>query len=1086
MIFFIRKLQPYASVLLVFFASNLSGAVTSLNLRSVESREIGAPLFEQMDAARTGIDFESRFDNPELWRSLWRQYFIGSIGSGIAIGDVDGDRLPDIFFVGKDSPNALYLNRGDFRFVDATDAAGLALPKGIGAGAAMIDIENDGDLDLYICYVGSPNQLFVNDGTGRFEEKASDVGLAITTGSNAPSFSDYDRDGDLDLYLQCNYLESSEHPAGMPDFLFENRNGHFVDVTSEAGISGFGQGHAAIWWDFDEDGWPDLYVANDFAPDDRLYRNNKDGSFSDVLKETFLFAPYSAMGADLGDLNNDGHVDFFVGEMNPRDRAYYLKTVGPLTAKLFSIDQNGISQYMQNAVAANLGGGQFSDFGNLCGLAATDWTWAPRLLDLDNDGLLDAFFTNGMARAFHDADLGVRVAKATNRRIQVALYQRSPPLEEANLAFRNRGDFQFEETSADWGLDLKGVSFAAASADLDGDGDLDLVIGNWSGQPTVYRNSSDTGNRLRIQLVGRESNRFGLGARVTARAGESIQVREHTSTRGYMATDEPLLHFAFSDESEVDELRIDWPSGKTQILHGLKTGRSYRIEEAETGQTEEKGNTLFVKSKIEIPSGTERWERSRAVDRDQALLPFSEDREGTPVLVADLDGDGWKDIVLGGPAGVPLCLLKNEGGKRLRLLESDTFLATKESETVSLSLIDYDEDGRFDLLVGNGGIEHERGNAALLDHVYLNKGDMRFARVEDSLLQKVPLATGTMLMWPEGAGQLPILLQAGGGIARTYPLAEVNRIYRLGTDGFEVVSDEVAQGFSKLGKVSAMALADLDGDGHDDFVTVEQWGGVNVWSRREGRVHSKELFSERSGYWSTVDAADFNGDGRLDLLLGNLGLNTKYQVSKDREYELFFSRDPVASPRLFIDAVKEGDSVYPLETRTLHQMYLPSEMAKTGTYEDFGKMTVEEAFGGEVMAGLDSVSIAEARSLLLLQNEEGGVDEQVLPHLAQSGRVLDSEVFDIDGDGDLDVVLVNESLAPQPWVALAPNRAHLTVLINDGNGVFEAVLPGASGLVVDQGQAKCLSVSDLDGDGLVELIVSVSDGPLLVFSISPD
>ncbi len=1075
----------FAAALIVFFKGVFAASVTSEALRDTVSREVGDPLFVEMDAARTGIDFESRFENPELWRTLWRQYFIGSIGSGIAIGDVDGDGLPDIFFVGKDSPNALYLNRGDFRFVDVTDAAGLAIPKGIGAGAAMIDIENDGDLDLYVCYVGSPNQLFVNDGAGRFEERAAAVGLAISTGSNAPSFSDYDRDGDLDLYLQCNYLESSEHPAGMPDFLFENRDGVFVDVTNKSGVSGFGQGHAAIWWDFDEDGWPDLYVANDFAPDDRLYRNNKDGSFSDVLKDTFLFAPYSAMGADLGDLNNDGHIDFFVGEMNPRDRAYYLKTVGPLTAKLFSIDQNGISQYMQNAVAVNLGGGQFSDFGNLTGLAATDWTWAPRLLDLDNDGLLDAFFTNGMARAFHDADLGVRVAKATNRRIQVALYQRSPVLEEENLVFRNRGDFQFEEIGEDWGLNLKGVSFAAASADLDGDGDLDLVVGNWSGKPTMFRNSSDVGNRLRVRLVGRESNRFGLGAKVTAKTGEMIQVREHTSTRGYMATDEPLLHFAFSDATEVDELRIDWPSGKTQILRGLATGSSYRIEESETGGVEEQGYPLFVKSEIEMPTGTERWERSKPVDRDQALLPFSEDREGAPILVADLDGDGWEDIVLGGPAGVPLGVLKNEGGQSLHLLESDAFNATKESETVSVALLDYDGDGRNDLLVGNGGIEHERGDAALLDQIFLNKGDMNFSSVEDTLLQKVPLATGDMVEWLGGEGQLSVFVQAGGAISRTYPLAEVNRIYRLGTGGFDVVSDELARALSKLEKVSAMTIADLDGDGSDELVTVEQWGGVDVWSRQDGRVHRKELLSERSGYWSTVDVADFNGDGRLDLLLGNLGLNTKYHVSRDSEYELFFSSDPVASPRLFIDGVKEGDSVYPMETRTLHQMYLPSEMAKTGSYEDFGKMTVEEAFGEEVMAGLYSVSINEARSLLLLQNEEGGFDETALPHLAQAGRIVDSAVFDIDGDEDQDVVLVNESLAPQPWVALAPNRAHLTVLINDGSGLFEAILPGESGLIVDQGQAKRLSVSDLDRDGVAELIVSVSDGPLLVFSVSP-
>ncbi|MBK1876691.1 VCBS repeat-containing protein [Pelagicoccus mobilis] len=1053
----------------------------AVRLSPVEPLREGATLFDKIDSKESGIVFESRFENPQLWGRLWRQYFIGSIGSGIALGDVNGDGLPDIFFVGKDSPNALYLNRGDFRFEEASDSSGIALPKGIGAGVAMVDIESDGDLDIYVCYVGSPNQLFVNDGEGRFEEQAANLGLAIETGSNAPSFCDYDRDGDLDLYLQCNYLEDSENPAGMPDFLFENRGGRFVDVTEEAGIHGLGQGHAAIWWDFDEDGWQDLYVANDFTPDDRLYRNSQDGTFTDVLKESFPFAPYSAMGADLGDLNNDGHVDFVVAEMKPRDRTYYLKTVGPLSSKLFSIDKNGVSQYMQNAIVANVGPGSFADVGHLTGMEATDWTWAPRLLDLDCDGWLDAFFTNGMARAFHDADLGVKVANATSRRMQVALYARSAALEERNLAFRNLGGFQFEEVGKAWGLDLLGVSFAAGAADLDQDGDLDLVVGNWKGEPSVYRNLSDKGQRLVVQLSGTESNRFGLGARVTAKAGEEVQVRELTSMRGYMATDEPAVFFSFSEARMVDELRIEWPSGVVQVLEGLECGHRYSIEERKSGTGRSEGARWFLPSKIALDRTAFVQERKKEVDRDQALLPFSEDREGAPLLVRDWNGDGWLDLMLGGPSGQELRLFRNVEGERLDRMDTSSFDETSESEVVGLML------AGESVLVTSGGIEQERGSSDLQDRLYRHADGFSFRQVDDSLLSKIALGTGDSVWWDYDRDGVDELLQAGGPIARSYPLAELNRVLVEGEQGFEVEWSGFAQAFSQAGKIADLEVVGGEKGAGEMLVAASQFGPVHLWSVAAGGAVAVAgglpEEARRSGYWSCAKSGDVNGDGRDDLILGNLGLNTRWGAKEGEVSELYFSKDPLASPRLFLEATREGESSYPTETRTLHQMYLPVEMGKTGSYEEFGRLTMEEAFGPEVMGGLEKAVLEETRSLLLLQNEKGGFETTALPHEAQAGRMLDAAFADVDSDGDLDAVVVLEPLSPQPWVALAPDKGHLLLLENGGAGDFRAVLPWESGLNVKTGSPKRVDFVDLDRDGKKELLVSVSDGPVLLFDL---
>ena len=1060
-------------------SSTSAGVLEKKALASVEASYGGETLFESLAPERTGIFFESRFENTELWRSLWRQYFIGSIGSGIALGDVNGDTLPDIFFVGKDSPNALYLNRGDFRFEDVSERAGIAISKGIGAGAAMVDIDNDGDLDIYVCYVGSPNQLFVNDGDGTFIESAAEFGLSVYTGSNAPSFADYDKDGDLDLYLQCNYLEESENPAGMPDFLFENRDGFFHDVTAKAGIDGKGQGHAAIWWDYDEDGWPDLYVANDFAPDDRLYRNNGDGTFKDVLRDFFEFAPYSAMGADLGDLNNDGHIDLFVAEMKPRERAYYLQTVGPLTAKLFSIDQKGVSQYMQNVLSANLGGGQFADFGYLAGLEATDWTWAPRLLDLDNDGLLDAFFTNGMARAFHDADLGVRVSKATSRRMQVALYQRSPALEEQNLAFRNKGDFQFEDKSADWGLDLVGVSFAAGAADFDQDGDLDLVVGNWKGPPSIYRNRSSDGRRLIVRLEGRASNRFGLGARIELVTSGGVQVREMVSTRGYMSNDEPMAHFAVGDDEEIQGLRIEWPSGAKQSIEEVEAGYSYRISEESIAIASDERRTLFVRSKFQLPASSFSKEKNRVVNRDQALLPFYEDMKGPPLLLEDLDGDGSMDVVLGGVSGIESKLFRNLSGAGFEEVKLE---GTRDSEVSSVLSLDADLDGNKDILLASGGAEQLRGEPTLSDNLYLGNGDGLYEIDSGSVHASIPLATGSMLLCDVDGDGEEELLQAGGPIARTYPLAELNRVFGIHTDGFDVLENRFSTEFGSAGKLTDLKCADLDGDGYEDLLACVEWGGVLYWKGGPGGLgNSVNLLAGERGHWSSLEIGDFNGDGRLDLFVGNLGLNSRFKASPSSEYALYFSKSHVAEPRLFIEAVEDDGAFYPTETRTLHQMYLPEQMAATGSFARFSELTIDEALGADVMSELDKVTLTETRSVLLLQVDDGRFVSKELPHLTQSGRVNDSVVHDFDGDGDLDIVLVNESISPQPWVALTPERSHILYLENEGGAEFSALLPGESGLAVEQGQAKRLAVGDLDGDGVEELVVSASDGPVVVF-----
>ncbi|MBK1875543.1 VCBS repeat-containing protein [Pelagicoccus mobilis] len=1070
---FLFSMRLFLLVVWCSVFSEMRGEIVSVEaLRPASPREEGSPLFRKMGAEETGIDFENRFDHPRRWLELWKQYFNGSIGTGVALGDVNGDGWPDLFAVGKDSPNGLYLNKGDFIFEDATDAAGVAGGKGFGTGAALVDIDNDGDLDLYVCYVAGANELYVNDGGGRFEERAAEWGLDFEAGSNAPSFADYDRDGDLDLYLQQNYLHDAGHLDGMPDHLFRNDGGVFVDVTQEAGISGEGQGHTALWWDYDEDGWLDIYVSNDFEPVDKLYRNNQDGTFSDVLRDVLGSAPYSAMGVDSGDLNNDGHIDILVAEMLARDREYYHQAVGPLSGKLLAARRSGVNQYMQNMLWASLGQGRFVELGRYAGLHASDWTWATRFADLDNDGWLDAFFANGMTRAFHDGDLAYKMTKARSLATRVKVFETSPPLYERNLAYRNLGDFQFEDVSADWGLDALSVSFAAAFADLDLDGDLDLVTSNWKEGLGVFRNQSQSGQRFVLKLEGRESNRMGLGAKAFLGSLSGVQTRELSSMRGYMSVDEPVLQFALQEGEEIESFEIQWPSGAKQMLEGLKMGNRYVVREVLSIDGEARGErSLFSESKIAIDEESYSSEEVFAARKGQFLLPFAEDRLGPVLEVADLDGDGFEDIILGGATGQELRVFRNEGGARLRFVRNRAFEDDDLCEDTAIVPFDFDQDGDLDLFVASGGVELDEGDEYYADRLYLNLGDMQFS---ETVWRGTSIASSSAVL-VEGE----LLFVSGGTKRGWYPQVEANRCYEVGG---ESVLSEIEHRFAQSGRTSRLFAFDLDWDGDEDLVQLREYASPFAWRWEDGELEEwPELFAGiGNGMWKSAAVADFDENGLLDIALGNLGTNNKYLVRGDGEDVLFAPRSEEVKGR-FIEAETIGGKLYPRESRIFHQVNFPDIAKRTGLYSEFKHMTVEEAFGDEVLERYEQFVIEERESVLLLQTKMGEFERAELPAMAQSGVAIDLLAEDFNGDGRPDLSMVLESLSPQPAAVIHPESSRVLVLMNTGAGGFSVKVSLEAGLNISKGEPRQLRWGDFDGDGVNELAVSSNEGPLYLF-----
>ncbi|MBK1879633.1 VCBS repeat-containing protein [Pelagicoccus mobilis] len=1028
----------------------------------------------------------NEYSHPEAWGKYWHQYYNGSIGTSAIVGDVDGDDLPDVFLVNKDSPNALYLNTGDFRFEEVTDQAGVAGKTGFGSGASFVDVDNDGDLDLYVGYVGSENELFINDGNGVFSEEGEAWGLNINTGTNAPSFADMDRDGDLDLYLQCNFLEAAEKPEGMPDLLFENRGDYFVEITAEAGIKGRGQGHAAIWWDYNEDGWPDIYVANDFAPTDKLYLNNKDNTFKDVIKETLVAAPYFGMGADLGDINNDGHVDFMVADMASPDHVKHHVSVGTQGSYLLDISKSKVSQYMYNMVSLKIGPNQFAEVGHLTGLEATGWTWAVRLVDMDNDGWLDAYFTNGMIREFHNSDLAMRMGRARSVMHRIKGYENSPALNEANLVFRNEGGLSFRDLSKEWGLDDVGISFAASYADLDQDGDLDLLINNLNTPPTLYENTSVDGRRVILRLEGVESNRFGYGAKVTARVGETVQVRELSSTRGYMSQDEPVVHFAFAEAEAIDELRIEWPSGKVQRLESVQLGKRYRIREEDTvgSKVREETETLFVRSEIEVSDDTESEEEFYDPFSRQPLLPFDETWSGPLVRVGDLDGDGWSDVVMGGATGLETRVFRNEEGEALELVESDVFFDDYDSEDSGLALFDFDGDADLDLLALAGSMELDGGSEFYQDRIYLNVGDLEFERLDGKSFDAPATASrGRALIDLDADGDFDVVI--GGATKKDqYPFTEDNQVWvRDGERFVRNVESSFAVAFGKSGKVMELLAVDLDADGRTDLLQATEWGEAVFWRMTDsGLVRDGGGFSAEagSGLWRSVEVGDFNGDGLRDVFLGNVGGNSRYRPSVDAPVALFSQiRDGVGA---HLQARTVDGKLLLTETRNIASKQFSREIsATTRTYEEYATTPVEVVFP-DLGTAFRRDEITESRTVILLQEKSGGFRKVALPALAQTGMAIDAVVLDCDGDGLDDLVLSLEPVPPNSWAGRRL-KGHLVVIEGSGDERFEALMPWRSGLEVN-GYPKHLATADLDRDGKSEVLVGLNEGPLLVFELN--
>ncbi len=1107
------------------------------------------PLFDLLAPEKTGI----KHVNPILPdHPLARVYHSSSACGGISIGDINLDGKLDIFAGSGPNPNSLYLGKPDGNGLEFTNVAeemgvaGEALDWAV--GTAMIDIDNDGDLDIYVCNYDKANQLFINQiisdgkpGKFGFIEKAKEFGIDVVDGSVMPSFADYDCDGDLDLYILTHQIYREDgRPAepieiieengkffvgeewqrwfvlqkkrgdqgqflyteiGRPDYLFRNDGGKFTQVNEEAGISTDAHwGNSATWWDFNHDGWPDLYVGNDFKSPDFMYRNNGDGTFTEISKETLRHTTWFSMGAVQTDLNNDGWTDFVLADMLPSSHYMQKASMGSMGSRLENLkDVGGATQQMRNAVYINTGTDQYLEGAWLTGMSMTEWTWAIRSQDFDNDGLMDVFFTNGIPRQFNHSDLPSLEHEDLVGRPHWSHYKNTPMRREQNLVFHNNGEFQFDDASKRWGLDHLGISYGASTADFDGDGRLELLVANLVDPLSFYHNTGTEGNRVVFELLGTQSNKNGIGASITMKAGGRQMVRQLFPSGGYLDGDDSIVQFGLGTAEKIDTVTVIWPSGQEQNFRDLEVNHRYTVTEPE-GEAKKSGavKSRAPKSPMFTASKALKGFKHSEVPFDdyarQPLLPYKLSQLGPGQAWGDIDGDGDPDFYLGGAAGQSGQLFKNNtkpGSEEIELVPVPVFIFTEDArfEDMGCLFLDIDGDGDLDLYVGSGGVESNPQGPDLVDRLFLNDGTGDFKRASQSALPDVRESTSIVAAVDfDHDGDLDIFTGARS-VPGQYPSPPKNTLYRNNGGVFENVTDTIAPDLAGAGMVTSALWSDVDSDGWTDLLVTCDWGPVKLFRNRGGKSFEQASdeetgFVNLTGWFNGINGGDIDNDGDIDYVVTNLGRNTQYQASAEKPELIFFGDFEGNGKSNIVEAMFENVNgkivCYPRRGKSCSTNAMPS-LSRIPTYDLFAKSTLPQLYGINSLQKSLLLKATNLDSLVMINSGDGKFQVSPMPHLAQISPGYGVSLTDVDLDGKTDCYIVQNFFTPQEETGDFDSGLSLLLRgTGDSKKPFDPVWPGESGLEIP-GDAKSLSAVDVNLDGKNDFVIGMNDDEPIVY-----
>lgn len=1039
-------------------------------------------LFTLLSVEESGVSFVNRLTESDTLNYFNYPYLY--MGGGVSVLDVNNDGLSDLFFTGNMVADALYLNKGDMKFKDISNSAEINKNGSWHTGSTIVDINQDGWTDIYVSVSGKSgdlkNLLYVNNQNNTFTERAEEYGIADTGNSTQSTFFDYDLDGDLDLFVanyppapfnssNFYYKKRMRNPKlAQSDRLYRNEGLKFSDATVESGILNYGLSLSATVGDLNDDGWPDIYVSNDFASPDHLYLNNQNGTFREVISESTGHTSYYGMGTDVADFNNDGRPDIIQADMTPEENLRSKANMATMDINRFTnmIDIGIHYQYMQNVLQLNQGVNDqgiplFSDVSRISGLATTDWSWATLFMDADNDGYKDIFISNGTRRDINNKDyfkkLKDRVMFTQNKDLAIKAKE-IPSTKTANYIFKNNGNLNFSDQTKDWGMDHLSFSNGAAYADLNNDGYLDLIINNVDEPVSIYQNNKGgiVKNRyLRFKMKGRNSNPQGFGVEVHIEHKNMKQWQYLTATRGFQSSMEPILHFGVGDEKVIERVLVQWPDGKQQELTQVQSNQQYLLDYHEAGDpttTRDHDIQLFQEFTAASNISFSHTENEYNDFEKEVLLPHKMSQFGPGLAVGDANGDGREDFFIGNAAGQTGALfIQNPDGGFVEL--NGPWQDDAGFEDIDAAFVDIDGDGDQDLYLVSGGNEFEKGSPMLQDRLYSNLGNGRFEKAVNSLPEMTASGACVRPCDFDRDGDMDLFI-GGRLVPGHYPLPP--KSYLLRNDGgkdfnlrFSNVTNELAPVLANLGMVTDAIWSDFNNDNKMDLVVVGEWMPLTFLEHTaEGFINKTAAFDMKAttGWWFSLASKDIDNDGDEDYVAGNLGLNYKYKATVDQPFNIY-SDDFDGNGQLdIVLGYHQGGVEYPVRGRECSTEQMPDLKYKFKDYTSFASASLADVYGEQ---NITNALVYQAKNFATSYIEnlgDGKFNVVPLSNKAQLSSVNGIIIEDLDKDGHEDVLIAGNLYSSE--VETPRNDAGMGLFLKgNGKGNFEAVDPAQSGLL---------------------------------------
>ena len=1058
-------------------------------------------LYTKTFSSTSNITFKNKIKHTYEFNFLNYPYIY--TGAGVAVGDIDNDGLEDIYFVSNFGPNKLYKNLGDFSFKDITNTSKTEDYQGFSTGVTMLDVNNDGWLDIYVCKAGSLNYkeqrrnlLFVNQKDGSFIEEAKQWGID-DPGPTTQSYSlDYDKDGDLDLYV-VNYRHDFKNIRQInrniqrniqevtSDQLYRNDGNHFTKVTSEAKLYNKAWGLSAVISDFNEDGWDDIFVANDFSEPDAMYINQKDGTFKNEINTRLKHITTNSMGSDYADFNNDLKQDLITLDMAPESHIKSKETMVTMSTSNFlkMVEIGYHHQYMVNMLHLNVGNGLYKEIAQLSGVSQTDWSWAPLIADFDNDGLKDLFVTNGVDKEYTNRDVQIKLDKLREkgeRMIFEDVINSYPSEKISNYIYQNNGDLSFSNKIIDWGLEDPSFSFGAAYADLDNDGDLDLITNNIEDFAGIYKNNA-TNNYLQVKLKGSNTNSLGIGAKVYLINQDQSQLRQQKLTRGYKSSVTPIINFGLNNKDIASQVLVQWPDGKTSKLTNVKANQLITIDYSKaTNEPLVLNNTTKLKKNTSPSSiGIDYTHRENDFNdyAVQLLLPQKQSTKGTGIATGDVNGDGLEDFFVGNALGASAALYTQNSDGSFNSSNKNLWNKERKYEDANAIFFDSDSDGDQDLYVVSAGYELEEDSPLLQDRLYKNDGKGNFSLSKNAIPKMITSGKSVTSGDYDNDGDLDLFV-GGNVIPGKYPLSPKSYLLNNDNGKFTDVT-EASTSLSEAGMVSEAIFTDYDNDSDLDIMMVGEWMGPTFYKNTNG-VFEKDTdisgLENSEGWYFSVSAGDYDQDGDQDYVLGNLGKNSKFHPSKEKPLYIYAKDfDENGSFDVAMSKIFHGKQV-PVRGKECSSEQNPFLLDKIQTYKEFANLDMDNIYGEEELNDAFQLTAHNFETIYTENKGNGSFEIKYLPNEAQMGPTLSFISSDFNNDGKLDIMGIGAIYdAEIETIRYDGNFGY--VLLGDGNGEFSYTKKYDPLIDKDAKDLKQISIN-----GKIHYLVVSNNQPMDVFT----